>query len=1151
MKIERLELRAFGPFTNYSLDFPIEGPGLHLIHGPNEAGKSTTLRALQALLFGFPHSISDDFEHKSTFLRVGATLVGPDGSKLSIVRRRATSKTIRAADDETVISDEQWKKMFNVSDKQRFWSVAACDPEDVRRGGEQLGQGGGDFQEILFEGAGLSRLPEIKKTLEDQAIKIYRPRAHDGLNAVLKAYKDKRVEARDAMVSTSIYSERLEEHEGNVAKLEMLKSEVSKLDQEVRRLERLQRSLPLLADRSDAAERLCSLGQVPRLSSDFSQRRIEAVQLAEIHKETIKIACELINKLANELGAIVVAEGLLAESAAIQALVASQTHLRKERNRCQSLEIDARTTRQSAEPLIAELAPGLGLDEVEKLRLSKTQITRIQALGRDRSAIFKSLEESEKQVTQASEAVVDASLQDRHETHRLLESVDSLLKTWSNEADPEKDRDKARASLLKRDAEAAKTLARLPRWSGSLDELMSRPVPDDSVIIELEERLTKTNTDYKLARKTLIENETEIEKLNAEALQEAIGGDAPSEEELLKARQQREEHWSFVRESWLGGQVDRSSSQLASEYERAVNQADVIADRLRREADRVANRAQRESKLILLKTQTLSLQQDVSEKLGEVTQAESGWKNAWSQTQIEPGSPKEMRVWVSTYQSLERQGEEIGHDRIAFNIAELKIAERKQSLMVFLNQLDASVSQQTDTLSVLMGRAQALIHEGELFRTLSGLERKRDVARAKCDEWLAQWAEAVLPMGLQGGSTPEAAEERLGKVNDLLKKRDAWLSQVQAIEQIQRQIEQFEQELQSVAGRAKFKGPTEDLLGSMSRSLIETQRADQRRQTLAEQLEAERKRLQVAEATVSQQTRIIELLCQEASCLRPEDLPAIEALADQARQLAKRISDAERQLLESGAGMSLAEIEAEATRIDRDEIASQLGSLSDDRSKRQSEIENLLTREGELKHELNSMEGPSIASDANQIAQTYVAQMESDVEEYARLKMASAILKLAIDRYHDRFQGPVLKRLPGLFRDLTRGSFAGVATDEEGKGKQVLVGVRPGTSREPVSIEGMSQGTRDSLYLAVRFATIEAYFDEREPMPFFADDILVHFDDDRAIAALRVLARIAERTQVLFFTHHQHLVDLASKALSESSWVLHTLPSRTNLALTV
>jgi uncharacterized protein YhaN len=54
MRIKRLDLKAFGPFTDRTLEFDSRKPGLYIIFGPNEAGKSSSLRALKALLYGFP-----------------------------------------------------------------------------------------------------------------------------------------------------------------------------------------------------------------------------------------------------------------------------------------------------------------------------------------------------------------------------------------------------------------------------------------------------------------------------------------------------------------------------------------------------------------------------------------------------------------------------------------------------------------------------------------------------------------------------------------------------------------------------------------------------------------------------------------------------------------------------------------------------------------------------------------------------------------------------------------------------------------------------------------------------------------------------------------------------------------------------------------
>jgi uncharacterized protein YhaN len=87
------------------------------------------------------------------------------------------------------------------------------------------------------------------------------------------------------------------------------------------------------------------------------------------------------------------------------------------------------------------------------------------------------------------------------------------------------------------------------------------------------------------------------------------------------------------------------------------------------------------------------------------------------------------------------------------------------------------------------------------------------------------------------------------------------------------------------------------------------------------------------------------------------------------------------------------------------------------------------------------------------------------------------------------------------------------------------------SSGQRIRGEGLSEGTADQLYLALRVAAVEQHVLTNTPVPFVADDIFVNFDDARARAGLEVLGELAEKTQVLFFTHHSHLRELAEAAL--------------------
>lgn len=83
-----------------------------------------------------------------------------------------------------------------------------------------------------------------------------------------------------------------------------------------------------------------------------------------------------------------------------------------------------------------------------------------------------------------------------------------------------------------------------------------------------------------------------------------------------------------------------------------------------------------------------------------------------------------------------------------------------------------------------------------------------------------------------------------------------------------------------------------------------------------------------------------------------------------------------------------------------------------------------------------------------------------------------------------------------------------------------------------VPVGGMSEGTVDQLFLSLRLAAVEDVVAAGIKLPFLADDLFINYDDARAGAGFKVLAELAKTTQVLFFTHHQHLLPIARDAVA-------------------
>ena len=116
MKLLELYLYAFGPFTDLTIDLSGGKEGLHIIYGPNEAGKSSALRAITALFYGIPVQSSDNFLHEHKNLRVGSRLIHSDGSELTFTRRKGRKNTLIDPDGSSLPDTSLQKYIGNMGE---------------------------------------------------------------------------------------------------------------------------------------------------------------------------------------------------------------------------------------------------------------------------------------------------------------------------------------------------------------------------------------------------------------------------------------------------------------------------------------------------------------------------------------------------------------------------------------------------------------------------------------------------------------------------------------------------------------------------------------------------------------------------------------------------------------------------------------------------------------------------------------------------------------------------------------------------------------------------------------------------------------------------------------------------------------------------
>ena len=131
MKIKEINLKAFGAFSDATIDLAGSNSGLQIVYGPNEAGKSTAMRAVYTSLFGFAHQSNDSARHSKPM--VGATIES-DGQTLSFLRRKGRKNTLLNPETNAALPDGTLKLFLGSVDAETFARVFSINVDELERG---------------------------------------------------------------------------------------------------------------------------------------------------------------------------------------------------------------------------------------------------------------------------------------------------------------------------------------------------------------------------------------------------------------------------------------------------------------------------------------------------------------------------------------------------------------------------------------------------------------------------------------------------------------------------------------------------------------------------------------------------------------------------------------------------------------------------------------------------------------------------------------------------------------------------------------------------------------------------------------------------------------------------------------------------------
>ncbi len=452
-----------------------------------------------------------------------------------------------------------------------------------------------------------------------------------------------------------------------------------------------------------------------------------------------------------------------------------------------------------------------------------------------------------------------------------------------------------------------------------------------------------------------------------------------------------------------------------------------------------------------------------------------------------------------------------------------KVIDDEKTLADRYQRIDTEIAARKKELSA----AQARLHAGE-----KALER-----------WRSHWEAAVSPLGLTADARPAEADAVMEEIRTLFEKLKAAETLLKRIQGIDRDTETFSAGVASLAEAVapEMAGrPPEDIALQLHGRLTRSREARTRYVALEKQLADEKQHLETARKTAAEIEIRLARMCEEAGCDDHRQLPEAEKQSQERRALEDQQQSLEAQILALSAGATVEEFVETSAAVDPDAIDPEIQQCEEAIEALTAEKDALGESIGSLRNELSKMDGSAKAATLAEARQEILGRLDPDVRHYARVKVATRILDRAIERFREKNQDPILRRASALFAGITCGSFKGLRAEFDDGGRPVINGVR-GENDELVTVSGMSDGTADQLYLSLRLAGLEATIEKSGPMPFIVDDILIKFDNDRAAAALKVLTEISARTQVIFFTHHYHLVELAKQRMPGDAVVYHQL----------
>ncbi|MDP2821211.1 MAG: AAA family ATPase [Sulfuritalea sp.] len=1144
MRISRLDLRRYGKFTDQSISLPSAAKDFHLIVGPNEAGKSTLRDAIQDLLFGIETRSRYNFLHPHSEMCLGA-LVEQGDDKLDFIRTKARTKTLQTPTG-TVLPDNVLLPFLGQVDRTFFDQMFGLNHERLVAGGQEILSASNDIGQILFQAAaGIGSLGDIRDRLEAEADKLWAKRKSSDREYYIASAELDHAEAalKQATVRTKDWQEARTLVDKVGDELKKAREQFQALEQERIQLERVRRVAPMLTSIFELERQLTELGKVVSLPEPAADQLANAEHEIAIATQSLMVFGKQVTELQEKIETLHPNESILSRAADIEALSELRQQLRNHEGDIGKREEEVRVLWQSVQESARQLGwPEEGEEAVAQRLPSSLVRSAIDNLIRRHEVLAQALATAEENFRsrEAEIKVINAEIAALPSAEIPVTLIDALSTARSlGDMTAQEKRIETQIARLKRELDA--TAIELGKWNPDPDSLrkLLPPTQDEA------NRLIKQRSDMELAVSTinerLAEVNAEVQALQLEISQYRTAHDPVTLADVQQVRVARDSTWVAIKTG------ARNLKEAALGYEAEIAESDSLSDKRH-------DKAQEETELQSRLDRLQQLQQkltDLQSRLLENTQALSSFDQNWEDRskvigltglpllQVNDWRSARERV-LSAANALEesqvsREGLGVSAANSRAALTQVMVPIKPEAKNLHLSALILLADEIVSTAARTQERRSTLANQKiRAEAAIPDLNNRVGQAQGAIDTWRTDLQKNLLLAHLSSDANVgtiegalglfEAMHQQLQKIGDIRANR---------IDMMRRDLKDFDGAAKSLASdispemtkesTAQIALALASQLKLESASSEELGRLNAEMAKATEQANAARKGIATAKAG-------LEPLLRLSSSMDNDGLRAAIQNSDRLRSITSEMGQAMKQLLQAGDGLGREALNSEFAAFDTSTTPIRLSEIK-------LQVDEIVGQQNRLSGELNSAEaalgkiaGQDEAARAESLRQQALARMSNATERYIKVYTAAKLLRWSIERFRESKQGPMLARASEVFCGLTQHGFNKLVVDYESEPLK-LFGQR--ATGELVDIEGMSDGTRDQLYLALRLAALELHLEQTVPLPFIADDLFINYDDGRARAGLEALAKLSEMTQVIFLTHHEHLIPLAQSVFGE------------------